>query len=511
MTFFEIIRRQRVTLPRWPAILVVVALGSAVGIGLFGEQVPLLVIGTALAVPVAFAGLAWPDLPALATLFLLYTNAPVIAVRFHDVPSFVAAAAPVLLVIPLVSHVFFHREGLVINRVTGLLFLFLLIQIIGTLFSKDIGVSTRSLTTFVTEGIGLYLLIINTVRTPETLRRAIWTLLIAGALLGGLSVYQKVTGTYENNYGGFAQVSGVGFDTGVETVQGEVRQPRLTGPLGTHNYYAQIMLMLVPLGLSQFWGERSKILRALALAGTGLITIGALLTYSRGLAIGLAVVFVAMVLIRYIKPRQFIITLLGLLLVLQAVPEFGVRLGKTLPIGDVLSGESANVIAQTDTSTQGRLGEMGAAALVFLDHPIIGVGPGMFKYYYPDYVELVGLVLHAGTREAHDLYLDVAAETGAFGLLIFLAIVGVTLYELDRARRRWRQKRPELAHMAAGFFLAVVSYLVTGLLLSLAYERYFWMILALGGAVSYIANTAEEAAIEATGPGARKNTTPTTL
>lgn len=487
MTFFEIIRRQRVTLPRWPAILLVVALGSAVAIGLFGEQIPLLVIGMALAIPVAFAGLAWPDLPALATLFLLYTNTPVIAVRFHEVPSFVAVAAPVLLVIPLISHLFFHREGLVINRVTGLLFLFLLIQIISTLFSKEISVSTRSLTTFVTEGIALYLLIINTVRTPQTLRRAIWTLLIAGALLGGLSLYQQVTQTYDNNYGGFAQVTGEGFGTGVETIQGQVTQQRLSGPIGEKNYYAQIMLMLVPLGLSRFWGERSKRLRAFALAATSLIIVGALLTFSRGLAVGLAAVLMIMAFMRYIKPSQFILTLLGLLLVMQAVPEFGARLNNTLPFGEILSGAQTNSIAQTDTSTRGRMGEMGAAALVFLDHPIIGVGPGMFKYYYPDYVELVGLVLHAGTREAHNLFLDIAAETGTFGLICFLAIVGTALYELNRARQRWSQSRPELAHLAAGLFLAIVSYVMTGMFLTMSYERYFWMILALGGAVSYIA------------------------
>jgi len=491
MTFFEIIRRQRVTLPRWPAILLLVALSSAVAIGLFVEQAPLLAIVTALAVPVAFAGLAWPDLPALAMLFLLYTNAPVVAVRFHGVPSFVAAAAPGLLVIPLLSHLFFHREGLVINRVLQLLGLFLLAQIVATLFSNDVSISSQPLTTFVVEGLGIYFLIVNTIRTPETLRRAIWTLVIAGALLGGLSLYQQVTRTYDNNYGGFAQITGKGFGTGVEALQGEVTQERLGGPIGEKNYYAQIMLMLVPLGLSRFWGERSKRLRAFALAATGLIIVGAMLTYSRGLAIGLAAVLMLMVFMRYIKPSQFILTLLGLVLLMQAVPEFGARLSKTLPFGEVLSGEQTTSIAQTDTSTQGRVGEMGAAALVFLDHPIVGVGPGMFKYYYLDYAELLGLQLHTGTREAHNLFLDIAAETGAFGLISFLAIVGVALYELNRARQRWSQSRPELAHLAAGLFLAIVSYVMTGMFLTMSYERYFWMILALGGAVSYIARVEE--------------------
>jgi hypothetical protein len=41
--------------------------------------------------------------------------------------------------------------------------------------------------------------------------------------------------------------------------------------------------------------------------------------------------------------------------------------------------------------------------------------------------------------------------------------------------------------MATAFFLAIISYLTTGIFLSLAFERYFWLILGLADALIIIA------------------------
>src|SRR5688572_26773482 len=54
---------------------------------------------TILGVGALLTGLAlfvWPDLATLLVIFILYTNAAVIAVNFHGVPYIVGAAVPVL-------------------------------------------------------------------------------------------------------------------------------------------------------------------------------------------------------------------------------------------------------------------------------------------------------------------------------------------------------------------------------------------------------------------------------
>jgi O-antigen ligase len=126
-----------------------------------------------------------------------------------------------------------------------------------------------------------------------------------------------------------------------------------------------------------------------------------------------------------------------------------------------------------------------AAGLVFLDHPFLGVGPGMFDREMAAYSQLVGLRNIITTRRAHSLYLGVAAENGLFGLLTLLAILLYTLYRLSQSRRYWlARKNLRLANLSTGFFLAIIGYMVTGFFLHFAYIRYFWLIMALASVAS---------------------------
>ena len=60
----------------------------------------------------------------------------------------------------------------------------------------------------------------------------------------------------------------------------------------------------------------------------------------------------------------------------------------------------------------------------FKDHPIVGVGPGQFfRRYSQEYGNQLNLRFLATNRQAHNLYLAIAADTGILGLATFLAIV----------------------------------------------------------------------------------------
>jgi O-antigen ligase len=429
-----------------------------------------------------------PGVATLAVVFCLYTNAAVVAVRFHGVPQVVGAAVMLLLLLPLTHYLIIHRQTLIFTPILWPIALFLGVQMIGALFSSNIGVTTQNLSTFLSEGLGLYFLLTNVIRTPEMLRRVIWSLLLAGALIGGLSVYQQVTQTYANNYWGFAQMSSAAFRTGGQNLYGDVFQPRLAGPIGEQNRYAQIMLMLVPLGLFRVWGEQRTLLRALAVVATSLISLGVALTFSRGAAVGFVLMLFSMVLLRYLKLQHLVITGLGLSLLLVALPEYSARLMSLEEVSNAAASEDGS-LRSADGSTQSRVTEMLAAALIFADYPLVGVGPGMYRFYYRDYAERVGLRVHQTNRQAHNLYLGLAAETGLLGLLSFLACVGLTLFYLARSHKRWIDDRPELANLAAGLMLAVVAYMTTGLFLHLAFIRYFWLMMALAGAAIYVAQT----------------------
>lgn len=469
------------------ALLLVIALSAVAAVAALAMRQPALALVAAMLVPLVIAAITWPDFPTLLVLAVLYSNAAVIAVKVHGVPFVIGASVPALLFLPLAHHVVLRRERLIVNNVLPLLALFVVVQTIGALLAKDPDLAMDTVITSVTEGLVLYLLVTNAVRTPEVLRRAVWVLVLAGAFVSGLSLLQRVTGTYHKNYGGFAQMGNAALSENLG--RGELN--RQAGPVGEKNYYAQMLLMLVPLGLFRFWGERSRWLRALAALATVLVGLGVACTFSRGGAVGFVLLLAVMSLMRYIKFSQLLAIGVGIALVLLAVPKYRERLLEMEQLSSAVEERSLGAV-EGDRAVQGRLAEMLAAGLVFADHPLIGVGPGMFKYYYPEYSQLMGFRWHETPRYAHNLYLGIAAEHGVLGLIAFMGILYVALRDLARWRRYWLDARPDLAHLLTGFLLAVVAFMTTGLFLSFAYVRYFWLVMALAGSAVYVARMAAE-------------------
>jgi putative inorganic carbon (hco3(-)) transporter len=470
-------------------LLSLLGLGMAMVIGALAAQQALLALALAGACLLAFFVIVQPDIATMAVIFVLYTNAAVVAVKFHHLPYILGGSFIFLLFIPMVYYIVILRQPIIITPGMKWLGFFLLIQILGTLFTtKGIELAAPDLMTFVIEGVVLYFLVTNAVRSPQVLRLVIWTLLVAGAFMGALSLHQQITGAFTHSYAGFAQVTGQGFGTGQETLQGQVEQMRLAGPIGEKNRYAQIMLMLVPLGMFRFWGERTFWLRVLGALCTILTLIGSILTFSRGGAVGFALMLAIMVAMRYIKIKQLLIVLVVAVLALQLFPQYGKRLSSLSSLVTIFSDEQTS-LDQTDGAIQGRATEMLAAALVFADHPLVGVGPGMFRYYVQEYAKDLDIRLITTDREAHILYLGIAANHGILGLGCFLAMLYITLYNLTAIRKRWQQEQPDWANLAAGFMFAIIMYMTTGLFLHMSYMRYFWLMLALADAAAQIINT----------------------
>ena len=126
---------------------------------------------------------------------------------------------------------------------------------------------------------------------------------------------------------------------------------------------------------------------------------------------------------------------------------------------------------------------------IFIDYPLLGVGPGQYSPFYSlDYMRKDEIAFKRITRQrrSHDLYLELAAETGIFGLSAFMAIALIILVQLWRARLMTNDFQPELANTAAAFFIAILSYLGTGLFLSFSFQRYYWLMIALAGAAVQI-------------------------
>jgi hypothetical protein len=431
--------------------------------------------------------LALPDVATLLVVFLIYTNLAVLGVHFHQMPAVVAIMVPAMLLIPLMYYVLVRREKIVMPAATPWLVLLMSVMMISTLLSKNVPAAFSELTVYLTEGLALYILLVNVIRSSKMLRLVIWALLAAGIVLGGVPLYQQLTGDFNNEYGGLGQTSQASFRTGDESLQGDVRQPRLAGAIGEMNRFAQVMLMLVPLGMFRFYSETSRLLRLIALLSAALAGIGMILAFSRGAAVAFVLLVVLMVFLKVIKPVQLLGFVLVTALLMAALPQYSTRLISMQSITAFLNGDSSGGDENNlDGAIRGRATVMLAAAMVYADHPLVGVGPGMFSHYAREYSLDIGLRYITGDREAHSLYLGLAAESGTLGLFFFFTMLAATFRDLLRVRSASQGRRPDLESIANSFMLALLAYLATGLFLHLAYMRYFWLMFALASAAGFV-------------------------
>lgn len=467
-------------------LLLVVLPVCAVGLALFGLRSPTLAVAAVAGLLALVATVRRADTATLVVIFVLYTNAAAVAVQFHGVPFIVGAASSLLLVIPLCYHLVVRAEPIVLTPVFPLIALFAGIQMLGALRAVQPDEALRNVLSSLTEGVVLYFLVTNVVRTPGMVRHAVWTLLAAGALMAAVPLYQMVTSTYGNTYGGFAQVSNNEFEVGARAVLGGRLQYEQSGSIGQQNYFAQMLLMLFPLGLVGCARERTFSLRLLAGGAAALTLVGIALTYSRGAALGVAMVLLALAVLGGIRLKHLAVLAVGAALFLAVFPQYGSRLLRIQGLWNVLSSQTTDEPLQADASLKSRTTEVRSAAQVFFEHPLLGVGPGMFKYHYQEHAAFAGPKAHAANRGSHNLYLGLAAEHGLLGLMCFLAIVCLVMRQLLRRRREWRHSHPELAWIATAFVLSLIGYLTAALGLHFAFVRYFWLMLALASVVAWL-------------------------
>ena len=170
-----------------------------------------------------------------------------------------------------------------------------------------------------------------------------------------------------------------------------------------------------------------------------LILCGVLLTFSRGAAVAMILLFVAMAVLGELSARQVLVLAVTLAaLVTVVAPDYVARVQSLAAVDSALSTGSG-----ADGAIVGRATEDLAALYVFQRPPALGVGPGQFfRRYSSIYGNALDLRFLQTNRRAHNLYLEIAADTGILGLAAFLAIVGVTMAQLWRLNVFWRRARP---------------------------------------------------------------------
>jgi O-antigen ligase len=118
------------------------------------------------------------------------------------------------------------------------------------------------------------------------------------------------------------------------------------------------------------------------------------------------------------------------------------------------------------------------------------VGIGNYAVNYQDYASQLGLEHRTEDRQAHSLYLEMAAETGMLGVLAFTAVFAAVLLGLNRARGKLNML-PEYRQWPGWITsvqMSIVAYLASSIFLHNDYIRYLWLFVALAMAMIRLAD-----------------------
>ena len=120
----------------------------------------------------------------------------------------------------------------------------------------------------------------------------------------------------------------------------------------------------------------------------------------------------------------------------------------------------------TDQSNLERINRWSCAYRMWKDKPIFGFGPGTYQFEYGPYqrsYEKTRISTDFGTRgNAHSEYLGPLSESGIFGLLSILLVIGTTFY--TGIRVYMRSKKASIRIMALAVLTGLSSYYLHGIL-----------------------------------------------
>jgi O-antigen ligase len=220
------------------------------------------------------------------------------------------------------------------------------------------------------------------------------------------------------------------------------------------NDMAALTLLQLSMALGLIMTERKGIIRLGALFALGVFPVVILMTQSRAVMLGLGVFTLLAIAGHKRKLRSLaVLTFVGVLTVAIAPKGVWERMSG---LANVTDTENLRAV-DAEGSAEQRWMIWKAGAQIVNAHPIAGVGLGAYQYANGDISAILG------KKDAHSTYLTFAAENGYPGLILFLALVGVTIGRSRRVRKRCAPVLPGAAQQLRYLEIGLIAFLVAGI------------------------------------------------
>ncbi|MGH3863635.1 MAG: O-antigen ligase family protein [Actinokineospora sp.] len=219
--------------------------------------------------------------------------------------------------------------------------------------------------------------------------------------------------------------------------------------------------VFLPTLLSRRWAAIT--VRVVAVLAGATLVAGAMATLSRGGFLALTAAIAWLLLRRVLPLRVFIGALAVVALIgVTALSFAGPALDRALGEKSFIAGSNVNA----------RELRWQAAARMLAENPVLGVGPGGFRgdYAAASHNAEVG----EQTPVAHNMYLEVAAELGLPGFVLFLCLLVLAAVATERALRASRDRRQMVAVQAA-----LIAVTVASTFLSQQYYLPLWLLIGI--------------------------------
>lgn len=135
----------------------------------------------------------------------------------------------------------------------------------------------------------------------------------------------------------------------------------------------------------------------------------------------------------------------------------------------------------SEQSTGHRLEILKAGWQIVKGNFIIGVGPGMFKPKTVEYFESAKMA-----RMAHNSYLEIAAEFGILGFIIFIWLCYASVRELIVNMNVVKTQNLEMKATLQAILVAISGYFVGAIFLSVEYEKVLWLTISIASVCATI-------------------------
>jgi putative inorganic carbon (hco3(-)) transporter len=444
--------------------MIVAAIGGAL-IGITGQGI-WIILGTI----GAGAGMMMVLRPGFGVIvlvaFIFLNLSDVIEVTF-GIPSLNKLLIALIFVGVLGTRIVIQKRPIIFRNTEGLFLLYGMVMVTSSYFSNFPETAFSHIIDFVKDYV-IVIILVQVCDNERVWKSIIWTVIIGAAFLSTLSSYQMLTGDTENTFFGLANAPKHEIVAGFDNT-------RPTGPLEDPNFYAQILLMILPMATYRLIGEKGWV-RGVALYCTGIIVLCVIFTYSRSAFLMMMGITFFIILERKLNVYKiFGMGAIILALVMPILPA-----GYLDRIGTITGSSELAQRGQTEMSFQGRNSEMIVAIEMFLDHPLIGIGYASYDKNYQSYSRRLGMDMRTEERETHSLYLEIAAETGVAGIIVFGLFMFAVFKSMHDAREKLKKiARHDLIPWVWGLQFGLMSYLMTSIFLHDGYVRYLRLSIAL--------------------------------